>query len=128
MNTTDTTERKPQPDKLETVLLPHKFTSEERLAMSDAQNQALEEIVRLDAEAARVSKEFNAKVKAQYATVEKLRCALKKGEEQREQQVVTVFDPTAGKKVYFAPEDTAKMRPLGFADMTPSDYELQLPL
>jgi len=95
---TESTDRPPQPDKLETVLFPHKFTPSERLAMSDDQNAALEEIVRLDAEAARISREFNTKVKAQYAVVEKLRCALKRGEEQRQREVVTVFDPTAARR------------------------------
>lgn len=127
MNTTTET-RKPQPDKLETVLLPHHYTPSERLAMSETQNQALEEIDRLESEASRISKELAKKIKAQFELVQQIRGELKKGVTQRQQEVVTTFDPTAGKKVYFHPSDTGKLNPLGCADMTEKDYELELPL
>lgn len=90
MNTTTET-RKPQPDKLETVLLPHHYTPSERLAMSETQNQALEEIDRLESEASRISKEFTKKIKAQFELVQQIRAELKKGVTERQQEVVTTF-------------------------------------
>lgn len=128
MNTTETTTRKPQPDKLAEVMLPHEFTKDERLGISAKQNQMFGQIGKIEAEARKAAAAYASQVAKLKAEIESLRLLLEAGHEFRARQVIIVFDPTAGRKTYYNVADTAKLRPIGGDDMTKEDYALDLPL
>jgi len=128
MNTTETTPRKPQPDKIAQVMLPHSFSKDERLDMGRKQNDMFGRIGAIEAEARKAAALYADQVKALKSQIEGLRVLLNAGQEQRARNVIIAFDPTAGKKTYYAVEDTEKASPIRTVDMDKEDYALDLPL
>lgn len=120
--------RKPTPDGEGTVLLRHEFSKDERLELSSRQNEAWTRIGELEASLAGIKKDYMAKIQAEEALVRQLSNQLSSGFEMRPTRVIIEFHPETNTKHFFAIEDRKKERKLGEEKMTPSDYEMPLPL
>ena len=111
-----------------TVSLRHDFTDKEYREVGGRLNVAFNEKVKLEAELDTLKKDYNARIAQQEASIDELQIKIGNAYEMRQTKVVVLFDPTKGRKTYFAPDDKKHKKPLGEADMMPGDYQTEMPI
>lgn len=122
-----TMQRPPQPDAIKEVMLPHSFSCEEMLNICGQQNIAWAEIEKLEKERESTLKRIERAIQAKRDLISQCATKIALGREERPTRVLVKYDPTAGTKTYYRPEDTAKTTPLATVPMEKDDYVLKLP-
>lgn len=120
------TPKKPeQPEVIETIDAPHKFTDPERLELANTLAQATQKLTGLEEDKKRITSDFKAQIDGEQARANSVATKLNNGYELRQTECRLLFFPKKGVKQYYRLDNGELVKE---ATMSSGDFQLSLPV